>query len=145
MKYLSQFLWTHFWDVGTLVPNKSKFLTLISNISVLSGLNLLDLNTIVSLVGHLLRPLVLFLLNHLPSKRSSSSFGVTHSLTYTVTRSLTHAETWKNLLILMPGLWNLICSNFRQQLRHLVDFLSHLLTCSLAFCLILTQNWRKLK
>ena len=60
MKYLSEFLWTHSWDVGTLVANKSKFLTLISNISVLPGFNLLHLNTMVSLVGHLLRPLVLF-------------------------------------------------------------------------------------
>ena len=64
MKYLSQFLWTHFWDVGTLVSNKSKFLAVISNISVLPGLNLLHLNTIVSLVGHLLRPLVLLLLEY---------------------------------------------------------------------------------
>ena len=59
MKYLSEFVWTHSWDVGTLVPNKSKFLTLIANISVLPGFNLLHLNTIVSLVGHLLRSLVL--------------------------------------------------------------------------------------
>ena len=37
MKYLSKFLWTYSWDVGTLVPNKSKFLALIWNISVLTG------------------------------------------------------------------------------------------------------------
>ena len=46
MKYHSEFLWTHSWDVGTLVPNKSKFLTLISNVSVLPGSNFLHLNTI---------------------------------------------------------------------------------------------------
>ena len=51
MKYLSEFLWTHSWDVGTLVPNRSKFLTLISNISVLPGFNLLHVNTIFSLGG----------------------------------------------------------------------------------------------
>ena len=62
MKYLSEFLWTHSLDVFTLVPDKSKFLTLIANISVLPGFNLLHLNTIVSLVGHLLRPLVLFVI-----------------------------------------------------------------------------------
>ena len=59
MRYLSEFIWTYSWDVGTLVPNKSKFLALISNISVLPGFKLLHLNTIVSLVGHLLKPLVL--------------------------------------------------------------------------------------
>ena len=62
MRYLSEFLWTHSWEVGTLVPNNSEFLTCNSNISILSGYNLLHLNTIVSLVGHLLRPLVLLLL-----------------------------------------------------------------------------------
>ena len=60
MKYLSKFLWTHSWDIGTLVPNKLELLTLISNISVLPRFNLVHLKTIVSLVGHLLRPLVLF-------------------------------------------------------------------------------------
>ena len=60
MRYLSDFLWTHSWDVGTLVTNNSKVLTWNSYISVLPGLNLFHLNTIVSLVGHLLRPLVLF-------------------------------------------------------------------------------------
>ena len=59
MKYFSEFLWTHSWDVSKLDTNKSEFLTLISNISVHPGFNLLHLNTIVSLVGHLLRPLVL--------------------------------------------------------------------------------------
>ena len=57
MKYLSEFLWTHSWDVGTLVPNHSKYLTQSSNISVLPGLSMLQLNTIVSLVGPLLKPL----------------------------------------------------------------------------------------
>ena len=65
MKYLSECLWTHSWDVGTHVPSISKILSLISNISVLPGFNLLHLNTIVSLVGHLLRPLVLLILNTL--------------------------------------------------------------------------------
>ena len=64
----AEFLWTYSWDVGTLVPNKSKFLALISNISVLPGFNLLHLNTIVSLVGHLLRPLVLLLIYRLFEK-----------------------------------------------------------------------------
>ena len=63
MRYLSEFLWTHSWDVNTLVSNTSEFLNWNSNISVLPGLNLLHLNTIFSLVGHLLRPLVLLLLN----------------------------------------------------------------------------------
>ena len=62
MIYLFEFLWKHSWDVGTLVPNEFEFLTLISNISVLPRSNLLHLNTIVSLVGHLLRPLVLLLM-----------------------------------------------------------------------------------
>ena len=31
MIYLSDLLLTHSWDVGTLIPNKYKFLTLISN------------------------------------------------------------------------------------------------------------------
>ena len=60
MRYLSECLWTHSLDVDTIVPNISHFLTWNSNISVLSGWNLLHLYTIVSLVGHLLRPLVLF-------------------------------------------------------------------------------------
>ena len=57
MRYLSEFLWTHSSDVDTLVPNNSEFLSWNSNISVLPGLNLLNFYTIVSLVGHLLRPL----------------------------------------------------------------------------------------
>ena len=57
MRYLSKFLWTHSSDVDTLVPNNSEFLSWNSNISVLPGLNLLNFYTIVSLVGHLLRPL----------------------------------------------------------------------------------------
>ena len=59
MIYLSEFLWTHSWDVDTLVPNNFEFISWNSNISVLPGLNLLHLYTIVSIVGHLLRPLVL--------------------------------------------------------------------------------------
>ena len=61
MRYLSDFLWAHSWDIGTLVLNNSEFLTQNSNIPLLPGLNLLHLNTVVSLVGHLLRPLVLLL------------------------------------------------------------------------------------
>ena len=53
MRNISEFLWTHSWDVGTLVPNNSEFLTWNSNISVLTGLKLIHLNNIVSLVGHL--------------------------------------------------------------------------------------------
>ena len=49
MRYLSECLWTHSLDVDTLVPNNSDFLTWYSNISV----------------GHLLRPLVLLILNTL--------------------------------------------------------------------------------
>ena len=67
MRYLSEFLWTHYWDVGTIVPINSEFLTLNLNISVLPRLNLLHLNTSVSLVGHLLRPLVLFSITFSPS------------------------------------------------------------------------------
>ena len=59
MRYLSEFVWTNSLDFGTLVLNNSRFLIWSFNISVLSGLNLLHLNTIVSPVGHLLRPLVL--------------------------------------------------------------------------------------
>ena len=59
--YLSEIFWTHSLDVCTLVPNNYEFLTWNSNISVLPGLNLLHLNTIISLVGHLVRPLVLLL------------------------------------------------------------------------------------
>ena len=59
MRCLSEFSWTHSWDVGTLVPNNFKFLIWRSSVSVLPGLNLLHINTIVSLVGHLLRHLVL--------------------------------------------------------------------------------------
>ena len=62
MKNISEFLWTHSWNVGKLVPNNFDFLAWNSNISVLPGLNLLLLNTIVSPVGHLLRPLVLLIL-----------------------------------------------------------------------------------
>ena len=58
-KYFWSF-WTHSLDVYNLVPNNSKFLSWNSNIPVLPGLNLLHLYTIVSLVGHLLIPLVLF-------------------------------------------------------------------------------------
>jgi len=58
---LSECLWTHSLDVDTLVPNSSDFLTWNTNISVHPGWNLLHIYTIVSLVGHLLRPLVLFL------------------------------------------------------------------------------------
>ena len=40
MRYLFEFLWTHSWDVGTFVPHNFKFLTFISNISVLAEFNL---------------------------------------------------------------------------------------------------------
>ena len=59
----SECLWTHSLEVDTLVPNSSDFLTWNSNISVLPGLNILHPNTIVSLVGYLRRPLVLFVYN----------------------------------------------------------------------------------
>ena len=47
--------------VHTPVKNNFDFLTWNSNISILPGWNLLHLYTIFLLVGHLLRPLVLFL------------------------------------------------------------------------------------
>ena len=48
------------WTTLPLDHWTTEFLTLNSNISVLPGLNYLHLVPIVSLVGHLLRPLVLF-------------------------------------------------------------------------------------
>ena len=33
MRYLSQFVWTHSWDVGILFPNNSEFLALNSNVA----------------------------------------------------------------------------------------------------------------
>ena len=52
-------------------------------------------------------------------------------LTYSLTDLLTDVQCWKNLVILMLGLQNMVCSIICQYVRDLIYFLSHLLICSL--------------
>ena len=74
--------WDIFLNVYTLVQNNSDFLTWNSNISILPGWNLLHLYTIVLLVGHLLRPLVLLLLVQLCTKILGffTNYPITHNM-----------------------------------------------------------------
>ena len=53
---------------------------------------------------------------------------------------VTDVDSWKNLVLLMLGLWNLLCGIFKQYVRDLAYFSSHLLTWSVGHWNFLFQE-----
>ena len=117
MIYLSEFLWTHSWDVDTLVPNNSEFISWNSNIFVLPGSNLSHLYTIVSLVGNLLRPLVLFY----DDAHQSRCVGLCFELW--IYPAIFSVKLAFNKIILSWNFIRIICSLKLNQRRHIIKIL----------------------